>query len=609
MNSDGTAEKPSGDLILGPAETTTSPELSLTSAEFTKTKSSPLNYWFKEILGIKTASATSMMTICDDCRLTGCKSSICASSCPEACSATVKPMLTYEFDKTAVCPYDSSYVKGVWTQVSTETELPTPMECSSDQKRLICSGVTWCCNSLQASCSTLNSSSTNRCYSRACITQECEGYNDNIAKTGKGWTSESCMPVAANCIKGPVKYKNTCQTSILYNLSSCPANTRCESDCSNKFRVVGCDCGYTLQNGTCVADGGTTPAEPAFALPVLYSDLTTSKNLVAGKTPIGIVYNESKKLAVALTDSKKAWSTTTFDISGLTNYDDYNLSSATNKAINDTNGKNNTKIIVNYCQSNGKSCPAAEYAASYSTEGASAGNWYLPATAEATPIFDYSTRSNLNSTLRALSSFGATELVYGINGQYWHSTESTSTQAWMTSNGGGSAGVGMDTKTKVFNVRPIINYGDVKQTCNAANCETCVSGSSVRCQTCKSGYKVASGVCCTNDYKYDCDENSGMYGKGTVCGGLYKSCGCTDDNEEWDYGYCKEKIRAVLEDMSTYCNYPDGCGGHAICVCNGAYSGEISRKYIDTWLGGDSVSVDQWSVESELEYTCDAECS
>ncbi len=40
-------------------------------------------------------------------------------------------------------------------------------------------------------------------------------------------------------------------------------------------------------------------------LPILYGDGTVTKELVAGKTPIGVVYDESNKLALALTDVKK----------------------------------------------------------------------------------------------------------------------------------------------------------------------------------------------------------------------------------------------------------------------------------------------------------------
>lgn len=40
-------------------------------------------------------------------------------------------------------------------------------------------------------------------------------------------------------------------------------------------------------------------------LPILYGDGTVSKELVAGKTPIGVVISESAKLALALTDVKK----------------------------------------------------------------------------------------------------------------------------------------------------------------------------------------------------------------------------------------------------------------------------------------------------------------
>ena len=292
-------------------------------------------------------------------------------------------------------------------------------------------------------------------------------------------------------------YTLNCDTFNVANSSGktmCPDCESANASCSPKLcKVSGCQDGFKIAgNGTtCVAlddtcpdgyfkscDTGTTgtpeytekgtacyqckPKTVEVAMPILYSDLTTAKEVISSKTPIGVVYDEAKKLAVALTDVKKVWSTSSFDVPGLTNCDQYNYVSATHKAIDDLDGKKNTSTIIQYCKSYNKSCPAAEYAYNYKTEGTNAGDWYLGATPENTNIFSNTNRSKINSTLNALSSAGATELAYGISAGYWHSTESTSANAWYTSNGGGSAGVGNVSKTTEYYVRPIINYGDVK---------------------------------------------------------------------------------------------------------------------------------------------------
>ena len=145
---------------------------------------------------------------------------------------------------------------------------------------------------------------------------------------------------------------------------------------------------------------------------ILFSDKTCSDDVVSGKTPIGIVYDGEKRLAFALTWSDElAWSTEDFDIPDLPNYDH-----ASEKSLKDFNGKENTKIILDYCKANGKSCPAAEYAAGYSTEGTKAGDWYLPASGEGFFIWE-------NSAVfkEVLGRVGA--LVFDFDSKFWCSNE------------------------------------------------------------------------------------------------------------------------------------------------------------------------------------------
>ncbi len=111
---------------------------------------------------------------------------------------------------------------------------------------------------------------------------------------------------------------------------------------------------------------------------ILYADKSCSVNIVSSKTPIGLVFDATKRLALGITFSRKEWSTTDFDVPGLKNY--------TSSPENDWDGKNNTKIILDYCKANGKSCPAVEYVSSYQTEGTKAGDWYLPSAGEISKI-------------------------------------------------------------------------------------------------------------------------------------------------------------------------------------------------------------------------------
>lgn len=148
---------------------------------------------------------------------------------------------------------------------------------------------------------------------------------------------------------------------------------------------------------------------------ILYSDKTTSKEKISGKTPIGIVFDGQNRLAIALTEFKKIkWSSEgRNDIPGLKNY-----TSASD--ISDYNGKSNTKIIIDQC---GSKCEAAYKAYNYSTEGTSVGQWYLPSAGEMAKIYELN--GLLNDALRKVSGTRVFGNYPGDNISYWTSTESS----------------------------------------------------------------------------------------------------------------------------------------------------------------------------------------
>ena len=77
---------------------------------------------------------------------------------------------------------------------------------------------------------------------------------------------------------------------------------------------------------------------------ILYSDKSCNTNAVAPKTPIGVVFDRVNKLAIGLEESLDIWSLGSFDVPGLSNIE---LSST---AIADWRGKNNTKVVLEYCK-------------------------------------------------------------------------------------------------------------------------------------------------------------------------------------------------------------------------------------------------------------------
>ena len=178
--------------------------------------------------------------------------------------------------------------------------------------------------------------------------------------------------------------------------------------------------------------------------PILYSDLTTSKEIISGKTPIGVVFDEEKKLAIALTENITSWATEELDV--------YNLENLTQKQAEASwSGKENTKKIVAYCEPMSTKCPAAEYSFDFVTEGTNSGDWYLPALGELKAI--YAKKEALNTQLSQLKGTIITPVAY------YSSSEDTGRYAWGQNLGDGSIRwLGKDGRA---NVRPVINYGNI----------------------------------------------------------------------------------------------------------------------------------------------------
>ena len=76
---------------------------------------------------------------------------------------------------------------------------------------------------------------------------------------------------------------------------------------------------------------------------MLYSDMSCNANMVASKTPIGVVFDHSGKLAIGLEQSQQYLSYPDFfDVPGVDNITDSTL------AITDLDGKKNTSTITKF---------------------------------------------------------------------------------------------------------------------------------------------------------------------------------------------------------------------------------------------------------------------
>ena len=181
--------------------------------------------------------------------------------------------------------------------------------------------------------------------------------------------------------------------------------------------------------------------------------------------PIGIVFDASNKLAMALTDVKEdgsagsgeiKWSEKNCDIPNLENCS----SSSTVVTTCAIDGRANSNAIL---ATNG-GCSGKTYAANaanaYSPSGCAtafckAGRWYLPSFKDLYTI--YNAMTTLKQSITALSSYGAAEL--RSNYYYWSSTEMSATKAWDFAISTGSRNNAVKASYG-FNVRPVLYYGD-----------------------------------------------------------------------------------------------------------------------------------------------------
>ena len=179
---------------------------------------------------------------------------------------------------------------------------------------------------------------------------------------------------------------------------------------------------------------------------VLYDDKSCAidiNNLDPYRTPIGVVFDVNRKLAIALEQSSSLkWAPEYHDIPGLTNYSESTVTS-------DYNGKSNTSIIRAHGDSNGYDTPAADYCYNYITAGTNKGDWYLPAGGELQLM--YNNKTTLNNSL---SKVGGTQLSSSYH--HWSSSEFSNLHAWILYFGnGGWGGYG---KTYSGYVRPVLAY-------------------------------------------------------------------------------------------------------------------------------------------------------
>ena len=223
--------------------------------------------------------------------------------------------------------------------------------------------------------------------------------------------------------------------------------TQSTTDCDTEFPILKCP--FDTNKAVCRQK---TP------ISILYGDGTISSQILADKKPIGVVFDEKNRLAIALTDIKQdgsagtermPWSLGACDTPNLENCTDGN-------AICGTDGRANTDAIL---ATNG-GCGGTTYAANavnnYQISGCSKdfckqGKWFLPSFRDLDTI--YRLKSTINSRLTSLPSVGAWQLT---EGEYWSSTEYSYRSAWYLEMDSGNRG-GFRKRINRY-VRPVIAF-------------------------------------------------------------------------------------------------------------------------------------------------------
>ena len=180
--------------------------------------------------------------------------------------------------------------------------------------------------------------------------------------------------------------------------------TQSASDCSGKPTLK---CPFDTTKMFCLETENAASCDKPVVGAFLYSDMSCSTVYDGTKTTIGIIFDAERRLALALEQKNERIATQSIVVGRIPFPQD---------ALNESDGKNNTSLIHQYCEGNTLSCPAIDYVLSYSTEGTQAGDWYLPASADLNAMY-----SNLEMLRTNLTQAGGSPLPYLY---HWSSTQS-----------------------------------------------------------------------------------------------------------------------------------------------------------------------------------------
>jgi len=242
---------------------------------------------------------------------------------------------------------------------------------------------------------------------------------------------------ALNCTASP-----DC-ASLGYTMSAADCTDGIKVACPTDTSKVFCK---TVQPVTCIV--GSILGGDQFC----YKD-----KLPDGVKPVGIVFDTTNKLAVALTDINSSGSAGSSTMYWSANYYDIpTLGNCTDLTTCGVDGRANTTAILN-CGSSCGTTPAATATNSYEPSGCSKDfckktKWFLPSIRDLITLYD--AKSYVNTSLSLTASSGATILTESY---YWSSTEFSSDYAWILNVHSGFRGSYGKSYNNIY-VRPVVKY-------------------------------------------------------------------------------------------------------------------------------------------------------
>lgn len=242
-------------------------------------------------------------------------------------------------------------------------------------------------------------------------------------------TAQSCSAPPSCELLGYTDTPDLCDGDAMIKCPSDSSKVFCRAYPTTKTKVCDSIGDVLLDDKTCAVDASA-----------IYRD----------RTPIGIIFDMDKKLAIAVSQSFLKWNSIGGNTDDIPDLPNHNIESAKQ----DFNGKSNTKIAISYGDENGYETPAADYCYNFTTQGTNKGDWYLPAFGEL-----YAVYSNVDKLNNSLSKIGKSLLTewQGQSQWYWSSTEYSLYGNVLDLNMNDGR-IAQNDKVYVLNVRPVLAF-------------------------------------------------------------------------------------------------------------------------------------------------------